>query len=83
MDAGSLRRAREMEALGFLQIALAAAQEIAWTGGFTSADEVAGPPGPSDPAGRSTTGAKTKGGRNDPARRLPAPGREPPPSARR
>ena len=34
IDAGSLARAREMEALGFLQISLAAAEKIAWTGGF-------------------------------------------------
>jgi predicted dinucleotide-binding enzyme len=34
LDAGSLRRARELEALGFLQIALAAANKIPWTGGF-------------------------------------------------
>jgi predicted dinucleotide-binding enzyme len=34
VDAGSLRRARELEALGFLQIALAAGEKIAWTGGF-------------------------------------------------
>ena len=34
IDAGSLRRARELEALGFLQIGLAAAEKIAWTGGF-------------------------------------------------
>jgi predicted dinucleotide-binding enzyme len=34
VDAGSLRRAREMEALGFLQISLAAGEKIAWTGGF-------------------------------------------------
>ena len=34
IDAGSLRRARELEALGFLQIALAAGEKIAWTGGF-------------------------------------------------
>src|SRR4051794_34843216 len=34
IDAGSLRRARELEALGFLQITLAAAEKIAWTGGF-------------------------------------------------
>ena len=33
-DAGSLRRARELEALGFLQLTLAAAEEIAWTAGF-------------------------------------------------
>lgn len=34
IDAGSLRRARELEALGFLQLTLAAAEKIAWTGGF-------------------------------------------------
>ncbi|MGY4544295.1 NADPH-dependent F420 reductase [Arthrobacter sp. UYNi723] len=34
MDAGSLRRARELEAKGFLQIALAASEKISWTGGF-------------------------------------------------
>jgi 8-hydroxy-5-deazaflavin:NADPH oxidoreductase len=34
IDAGSLRRARELEALGFLQITLAAGEKIAWTGGF-------------------------------------------------
>jgi predicted dinucleotide-binding enzyme len=34
IDAGSLRRARELEALGFLQISLAAAEKISWTGGF-------------------------------------------------
>lgn len=34
IDAGGLRRAREMEALGFLQITLAAADKVAWTGGF-------------------------------------------------
>jgi 8-hydroxy-5-deazaflavin:NADPH oxidoreductase len=34
IDAGSLRRARELEALGFLQITLAAGDKIAWTGGF-------------------------------------------------
>jgi 8-hydroxy-5-deazaflavin:NADPH oxidoreductase len=34
IDAGSLRRARELEALGFLQISLAAAEKIAWTAGF-------------------------------------------------
>jgi 8-hydroxy-5-deazaflavin:NADPH oxidoreductase len=36
-DAGSLRRARELEALGFLQITLAAGERIAWTGGFAVA----------------------------------------------
>jgi hypothetical protein len=34
VDAGGLKRARELEALGFLQISLAAAERIAWTGGF-------------------------------------------------
>jgi NADPH-dependent F420 reductase len=34
IDAGSLQRARELEALGFLQITLAAAEKVAWTGGF-------------------------------------------------
>jgi hypothetical protein len=34
IDAGSLARAREMEALGFLQISLAANEKISWTGGF-------------------------------------------------
>ena len=34
IDAGSLRRARELEALGFLQISLAAAERIPWTAGF-------------------------------------------------
>jgi 8-hydroxy-5-deazaflavin:NADPH oxidoreductase len=34
IDAGSLSRARELEAMGFLQIALAAAEKIPWTGGF-------------------------------------------------
>jgi predicted dinucleotide-binding enzyme len=34
VDAGSLRRARELEALGFLQIGLAAGEKIGWTGGF-------------------------------------------------
>lgn len=34
IDAGTLSRARELEALGFLQIALAAGEKIAWTGGF-------------------------------------------------
>jgi 8-hydroxy-5-deazaflavin:NADPH oxidoreductase len=37
IDAGPLRRARELEALGFLQITLAAAEELAWTGGFAVA----------------------------------------------
>lgn len=34
MDAGSLARAHELEALGFLQLALAAGEKISWTGGF-------------------------------------------------
>ena len=32
-DAGSLKRARELEAMGFLQISLAAREQITWTGG--------------------------------------------------
>jgi 8-hydroxy-5-deazaflavin:NADPH oxidoreductase len=38
VDAGSLRRARELEALGFLQLTLAAGEKISWTGGFVLAD---------------------------------------------
>jgi 8-hydroxy-5-deazaflavin:NADPH oxidoreductase len=34
IDAGALKRAREMEALGFLQISLAANEKLPWTGGF-------------------------------------------------
>ncbi|AZN29798.1 diguanylate cyclase [Flaviflexus salsibiostraticola] len=34
VDAGSLARARELEALGFLQLTLAAGEKIQWTGGF-------------------------------------------------
>jgi predicted dinucleotide-binding enzyme len=34
LDAGSLSRARELEAVGFLQITLAAAERIGWTGGL-------------------------------------------------
>jgi len=34
IDAGSLKRARELEALGFLQLTLAAGEKISWTGGF-------------------------------------------------
>ncbi|WP_426321904.1 NADPH-dependent F420 reductase [Microbacterium sp. E-13] len=33
-DAGSLKRARELEALGFLQIVLAVREEVTWAGGF-------------------------------------------------
>ena len=34
IDVGSLKRARELEALGFLQLTLAASGKISWTGGF-------------------------------------------------
>ena len=34
VDAGSLKRARELEAVGFLQISLAAREQIGRTGGF-------------------------------------------------
>ena len=34
VDVGSLKRARELEALGFLQISLAAQGKVAWTDGF-------------------------------------------------
>jgi len=34
VDVGSLKRAHELEALGFLQISLAASDKISWTGGF-------------------------------------------------
>ena len=34
VDAGSLQRAHELEALGFLQLTLAAAEKTSWTGGF-------------------------------------------------
>lgn len=34
IDAGSLKRAHELEALGFLQLTLAAGEKINWTGGF-------------------------------------------------
>jgi NADPH-dependent F420 reductase len=37
VDAGSLARARELEALGFLQITLAAGEKISWTGGLAVA----------------------------------------------
>ena len=33
-DAGSLRRARELEAVGFLQMVLAVREQVNWTGGF-------------------------------------------------
>ena len=38
VDAGSLKRAHELEALGFLQLTLAAADKTAWTSGFALAD---------------------------------------------
>ncbi|HSF34592.1 MAG TPA: NADPH-dependent F420 reductase [Nocardioides sp.] len=34
IDAGSLARARELEAVGFLQLTLAANEKVSWTGGF-------------------------------------------------
>lgn len=34
MDAGKLKRARELEAIGFLQISLANSEKISWNGGF-------------------------------------------------
>ena len=34
IDAGSLKRARELEVMGFLQITLAASEKISWAGGF-------------------------------------------------
>ena len=34
IDAGPLSRARELEAMGFLQLKLAANEELDWTGGF-------------------------------------------------
>ncbi|MBO1751342.1 NAD(P)-binding domain-containing protein [Actinotalea sp. BY-33] len=37
IDAGALARAHELEALGFLQLTLAAGEKIAWTGGFAVA----------------------------------------------
>ncbi|QAY59624.1 diguanylate cyclase [Microbacterium protaetiae] len=33
-DAGALKRARELEALGFLQMVLAVREQVPWTGGF-------------------------------------------------
>lgn len=35
VDAGALVRAHELEAIGFLQLTLAAAETITWTGGFS------------------------------------------------
>jgi 8-hydroxy-5-deazaflavin:NADPH oxidoreductase len=34
VDAGALSRARELEALGFLQLTLAVGEKVSWTGGF-------------------------------------------------
>lgn len=34
LDAGALKRAHELEAVGFLQLTLAGSEKIAWTGGF-------------------------------------------------
>jgi NADPH-dependent F420 reductase len=34
VDAGSLARARDLEALGFLQLTLAVNEKVSWTGGF-------------------------------------------------
>ena len=34
VEVGGLKRARELEAFGLLQISLAAAEKISWTGGF-------------------------------------------------
>jgi hypothetical protein len=34
IDAGSLRRARELEAIGFQQISLAVGEKVSWMGGF-------------------------------------------------
>ena len=34
IDAGSLKRARELESIGLLQITLAAGEKIGWTAGF-------------------------------------------------
>jgi len=38
VDAGSLKRARELEAVGFLQLTLAAGEKISWTGGLALAN---------------------------------------------
>ncbi len=34
IDAGPLKRARELEAVGFLQLTLAVNEKVSWTGGF-------------------------------------------------
>ena len=38
VDAGSLARARDLEALGFLQLTLAVNEKVSWTGGFAVVD---------------------------------------------
>jgi predicted dinucleotide-binding enzyme len=38
VDAGSLKRAHELEALGFLQLTLAATEKTSWTSGFALAE---------------------------------------------
>jgi predicted dinucleotide-binding enzyme len=38
VDAGGLKRARELEAVGFLQLTLVAGEKTSWTGGFALAD---------------------------------------------
>ena len=38
VDAGSLKRAHELEALGFLQLTLAAGEKTSWTTGFALAE---------------------------------------------
>jgi NADPH-dependent F420 reductase len=38
VDAGGLKRARELEAVGFLQLTLAVAGKTSWTGGFALAE---------------------------------------------
>ncbi|TCC54849.1 diguanylate cyclase [Kribbella pittospori] len=35
VDAGALSRARELEAIGFVQLTLAVGEKVDWTGGFT------------------------------------------------
>jgi predicted dinucleotide-binding enzyme len=37
IDAGALARARELEAIGFLQLTLAVGEKVSWTGGFAVA----------------------------------------------
>ncbi|MGT2925442.1 NADPH-dependent F420 reductase [Streptococcus caviae] len=38
IDAGSLKRARELEATGFLQLTFAVSEKVSWTGGFAILD---------------------------------------------